>query len=217
MLLLVVDPEPHDSGLETELLEQGVATVGCRDGAEALVEFGRRRPDAVLAAPRLPVVDTPAVVHALREAGCRTVLVGIGPEDLELAGPALVAGATGVVARPYVAAEVLGRLEVDQHDLSQRLRLVFGPLELDPSAYRVAVGETVLDNLPLKEFELLRLLMARADHVVTPEEIRAALWGEDSPGPSSNSITVHVGRLRHRLEGVAQIRTVRGRGYRLTL
>jgi len=220
VLLLVADPDglgPGRGALDSELHVAGLNTVWCRDGAEALVEFGARRPDAVLAAPGLEVVDTPTVVRTLRNAGCRTVLVGIGPGDLEDAGPALVAGATGVVARPYVAAEIANRLEHEIHDLEQRVRLVYGPLELDPWAYRVRAGGVVLENLPLKEFELLRLLMAHADHVVTPEQIKTALWGDGSTGPSSNAIAVHVGRLRHRLAGVAELRTVRGRGYRLTV
>ena len=219
MLLLVADPDPDPDHrtLDSELSAAGVATLWCKDGAEALVEYGRRQPDAVLAAPLLDVVDTTAVVRALRDAGCRTVLLGIGPDDLEAAGPALVAGATGAVARPYVAAEVTGRLAAQARDLERRHRLVYGPLEIDSWAYRVRVGGMVLDNLPLKEFELLRLLMAHADRVVTPEQIRSALWGDRSSVPSSNAITVHVGRLRHRLEGVAEIRTLRGRGYRLTV
>lgn len=220
VLLLVADPDglaPGRGSLDSELHVAGLDTVWCRDGAQALVEFGARRPDAVLAAPGLEVVDTPTVVRTLRGAGCRTVLVGIGPGDLDLAGPALVAGATGVVARPYVATEIASRLEHEIHDLEQRVRLVYGPLELDPWAYRVRVGGVVLDSLPLKEFELLRLLMAHADHVVTQEQIKAALWGEGATAPSSNAIAVHVGRLRHRLAGVAELRTVRGRGYRLTV
>jgi len=126
VLLLVADPEalaPGRGSLDSELHVAGLDTVWCRDGAQALVEFGARRPDAVLAAPGLEVVDTPTVVRTLRDAGCRTVLVGIGPGDLERAGPALLAGATGVVARPYVATEIASRLEHDIHDLEQRVRL----------------------------------------------------------------------------------------------
>jgi DNA-binding response OmpR family regulator len=217
-LLLVADPDGGvGSPLDVELHAAGLSTVWCRDGADTLVEYGRRGPEAVLAAPRLEVVDTPTVVGALRSAGCRTVLVGVGPHDVDLAGPALVAGASGIVARPYDADEIAQRLEPELHELEHRVRLVYGPLELDPWAYRVRAGGEVIENLPLKEFKLLRLLMAHADHVVAAEQIRAALWGEGAPGPSSNAITVHVGRLRHRLEGVAEIRTIRGRGYRLTV
>lgn len=218
VLLLVADPDNASGGLlDAQLHAAGLNTVWCRDGAEALVEYGRSRPDAVLAAAHLEVVDTTTVVRTLREAGCQPIFVGVGSGDLDEAGPALVAGATGAVARPYVATEIVSRLETEIHDVEQRFKLVYGPLELDPWAYRVQVGNTVWESLPLKEFELLRLLMAHADHVVTPEEIRGALWGDRAGGPSSNAVTVHVGRLRARLDGVAELRTVRGRGYRLTV
>ncbi|MGH3431377.1 MAG: helix-turn-helix domain-containing protein, partial [Thermocrispum sp.] len=68
-----------------------------------------------------------------------------------------------------------------------------------------------------KEFELLRLLMTHADHVVTTEQIREALWGSGPTRPSRNAVTVHVRRLRERLGGAEVLRTVRGLGYRLTL
>ena len=217
-LLLVADPDDAGgSAIDEALRAAGLNTVWCADGAEALVEFGRRRPDAVLLAPRLSLVDTPTVVRAMREAGQQPILVGVGSGDLDAVGPALVSGATGAVARPYVATEVAGRLEAEIHDVEQRFRLVYGPLELDPWAYRVKMGGTVWDNLPLKEFELLRLLMTHADHVVTVEQIRCALWGDKDAGPSSNAVNVHVGRLRQRLVGTAELRTVRGRGYRLTV
>lgn len=217
-LLLVADPaDPVRSGLVEGLRAAWVNVVWCRDGAEALVEFGRQRPAAVLAAPRLEVVDTPAVVRAMRAAGGQPILVGIGTDDVELAGPALVAGATGVVARPYAASEVVGRLAAELPERDQRELLVYGPLELDARAYRVKVDGVPMEDLPLKEFELLRVLMAHADRVVTPEQIRCALWGKGRAAPTSNAVVVHVGRLRARLAGVAELRTVRGRGYRLTV
>jgi DNA-binding response OmpR family regulator len=68
----------------------------------------------------------------------------------------------------------------------------------------------------MRELRLLQLLMANADRVVTREQIREAVWGG---APGSNTITVHVQRLRHRLgddqENPQLILTVRGVGYRL--
>lgn len=218
LLLLVADPDEHaGSGLDHGLRACGLETVWCCDGAEALVEYGRLGPDAVLLAPRLDVVDTPSVVRTLRGAGTQPLLVGVGQGDLDAVGPALVAGATGAVSRPYLAHEVVGRLEVGIHDRGERFRLVYGPIELDAAAYRVRIGPHLWENPPLKEFQLLRLLMVHADHVVTTEQIRAALWGGRTAGPSSNAVAVHVGRLRARLAGVAELRTVRGLGYRLTV
>lgn len=217
-LLLVADPDSlAGSEVDGGLRAAGLDTFWCRDGAEALVEFGRRHPDAVLLAPRLALVDTPTVVRALREAGSQPILVGAGSGDLDAVGPALVNGATGAVARPYDAGEVAGRLGAVVHDVEQRFKVVYGPLELDPLAYRVRVDGVVWDNLPLKEFELLRLLMTHADRVVAVEQIRCALWGDKAAGPSSNAVNVHVGRLRQRLAGTAELRTVRGLGYRLTV
>lgn len=216
-VLLVADADPVGAAVDGGLRAAGLTTLWCRDGAEALVEFGRRLPDAVLLAPRLTLVDTPTVVRAIRDAGSQPILVGVGPGDLDIVGPALLNGATGAVSRPYVAAELVGRLETEIHDVEQRFKLVYGPLELDPWAYRVKADGVVWDSLPLKEFELLRLLMTHADRVVSVEQIRSALWGDKAAGPSSNAVNVHVGRLRQRLAGTAELRTVRGLGYRLTV
>ena len=216
-VLLVADPESLEgSDLDVDLRSAGLNLVWCRDGAEALVEFGRERPDAILLAARLVGVDTPTVVRAIHGSGTQPIFVGVGSGDLDVIGPSLVAGATVAVARPYNAAEIVARLLAELHDVEQRFKLVYGPIELDPGAYRVSVAGVVWENLPLKEFELLRLLMMHADHVVTVSQIRCALWGNDSAGPSSNAIAVHIGRLRSRLAGSAELRTVRGLGYRLT-
>jgi DNA-binding response OmpR family regulator len=70
--------------------------------------------------------------------------------------------------------------------------------------------------LPLREFKLLHLLMSRAERLVTRDEISARLWGGDQQ--RSNTITVHVRRLRERLGDDPHhprvIQTVRGLGYR---
>ena len=93
--------------------------------------------------------------------------------------------------------------------------LEVGGLRLDPSSLEVSLhGRPV--RMPMRELRLLQLLMAHADRVVTREEIRDTVWG-GSPG--SNTITVHVQRLRQRL-GDDQvdprlILTIRGVGYRL--
>ena len=84
-------------------------------------------------------------------------------------------------------------------------------------AHTVHVGGVELERVPLKEFELLRLLMSRGDRVVSSAEISRSLWAGASVGPSPNAISVHVTRLRSRLPPDVVVRTVRGLGYRLTL
>jgi DNA-binding response OmpR family regulator len=90
-----------------------------------------------------------------------------------------------------------------------------GGLRLDPAALEVSLhGRQV--RMPMRELRLLQLLMVHADRVVTREQIRKGVWGG---APGSNTITVHVQRLRHRLgddqDDPRVIQTIRGVGYRL--
>lgn len=216
LVLLVADPDPREhERLARDLHGKGVETVWCRDGASALVTFGRTEPHAVLVAPWLDKVDAVTVVRTVRAEATIPVMVRVGPEDAEVAGPVLVAGATAVSSpcRPQELVRLLGNLAPD---LAARLRLTYGPLELDPRAYSVRLHGVELADLPLKEFELLRVLMTHADQVVTTEQITRAIWGDAVRPPSPNTIAVHAARLRGRLGEAAVVKRVRGRGYRLT-
>jgi len=212
--MLLVDHASLANPLGARLRAVGMEVVVRSRGSDALVAFGSDTPDVVVLAPTLPDVPTTEVVLAVRRMGPRPVLVGVGPGDADLVGPVLLAGATAAVARPYDVDEVLQRLSgALQHRVADRL--TFGPLTLDPVAHTVHQDGVELDDVPLKEFALLRLLMANGDRVVTSDRIRASLWPE-SP-PSRNALAVHVARLRRRLRTPVTVRTVRGLGYRLTL
>ena len=90
-----------------------------------------------------------------------------------------------------------------------------GKVELDVNAYQVKVdGRTV--HLPLREFELLHYLMRNAHRTVTREQIMRHVWNSTDT-TSTNTIAVHVKRLRARLgdNDDQLIQTVRGVGYRL--
>ena len=90
-----------------------------------------------------------------------------------------------------------------------------GAVELDVHAYQVRVlGRGV--HLPLREFELLHYLMRNADRTVTREQIMRHVWNS-TESTSTNTIAVHVKRLRARLgdNDDQLIQTVRGVGYRL--
>jgi DNA-binding response OmpR family regulator len=217
LALLVADPDVSQRGrLLSALTASGVRCTWCVDGAETLVRYGQLTPDAILMSAVLDTVDAPTVVRTIRARGTLPILLGIGPGDSDSAGPVLVAGASTAVARPYDPGEVVRRLEAMVPQMAWHGRLTYGPLELDPRSFTVRLNGQELQDVPLKEFELLRLLMLNADCVVTSEQIRHALWGDLPHAPSSNAIVVHVARLRARLGGQAVVRTVRGRGYRLT-
>ena len=218
LLLLVADPDADRAEeLAAGLAVHQVRTILCTDGADALLLTGTEQPDAVLASARLPTVDGPALVRALCARTRIPVLVGIGDGDGPAAAEALAAGAAACVAHPYRIRELLPILRGIRPQLLAAAPpvIVCGALRLDPANLELHLDGRPI-RLPLRELRLLQLLMAHADRVVTREQIRDAVWGGV---PGSNTITVHVQRLRHRLgddqHNPTMILTVRGVGYRL--
>jgi DNA-binding response OmpR family regulator len=217
-LLLIADADLDGSSKLADILsEHRVTTLVCTDGAEALIATGAEHPDAVLATASLPTIGGAALTRAISARTSIPVVVGIGGTDGAAAAEALAAGATACVAHPYRLRELLPILRAIRPDglAASQPPLQVGALRLDAAALEVTLhGRSV--RMPLRELRLLHLLMAHADRVVTREQIREAVWGG---APGSNTITVHVQRLRHRLgddqENPKMILTVRGVGYRL--
>lgn len=217
-LLLIADADVgHSNRLAAALAEHRVTTIICADGGEALLVIGAERPDAVLATATLPTLGGAALTRTLHSRTNIPVLVGIGDNDGPAAAEALAAGANACVAHPYRLRELLPILRAMRPEslADKESRLKVGGLTLDPAALEVHIhGQPV--RMPMREFRLLHLLMEHADRVVTREQIRSLIWGGV---PGSNTITVHIQRLRHRLgddpDKPRMILTVRGVGYRL--
>lgn len=215
--LLVVDPVDDGGGLAEAMAGRGVHVTWVGSTIDGLVEFGRIDPHAVVVAPEAPGITPRDFVCTIRRHGSPYVIAGGSAADREV-GPLMLAGASAVVLRPYTPQHLWELLTHAPHLMAEHARVEVGPVELDASAYSVRVhGERIAD-LPLKEFELLRVLMLQAPGVVTDEELREALWGT-TPGrrPGGNSIAMHVTRLRARLGDAAVVRRIRGRGYSLTV
>jgi DNA-binding response OmpR family regulator len=217
-LLLIADSDVETSTQLADILaEHQVTAIVCSDGAEALLAAGAEHPDAVLASATLPTIGGAALTRALSARTTIPVVVGIGGADGAAAAEALAAGATACVAHPYRIRELLPILRAIRPEgmVEPEPLLEVGGLRLDPASLEVSLHGRLV-RMPLRELRLLQLLMANADRVVTREQIRDSVWGG---APGSNTITVHVQRLRQRL-GDDQvdprvILTVRGVGYRL--
>lgn len=218
LLVLIADPDrDRAEQVAAELATHQITALVCADGAEALLIAGAEQPDAVLAAAALPTVDGPAVARALAARTAIPVLVGIGGADGDAAARALAAGASACVAYPYRTRELLPMLRAipPADEPVPAPPIERGGLRLDPASMKVTLnGESI--RMPLRELRLLQLLMTHADRVVTRDEIRDVVWGGV---PGSNTITVHIQRLRQRLgdeqDNPKVILTVRGVGYRL--
>ncbi|RJL25202.1 response regulator transcription factor [Bailinhaonella thermotolerans] len=217
-LLLVADPAPGPE-LPRVLEPEGIDVVVAEDGAQALLHAGALHPTAVLVSAALPVIGPVEFVQTVRRSVSVPILLGAGPGDGDTAARALTAGVTACVARPYrmrellplVRAACLGETSADHNVLTA------GEVTLDVPAHEVRVAGVPV-HLPLREFDLLHYLMRNADRTVTRDQIRHHVWQTTAP-VSTNTIAVHVKRLRARLgdedHGSPLIQTVRGIGYRL--
>jgi DNA-binding response OmpR family regulator len=219
-LLLLADPDPDVADeLASELARHHVDLEVCVGAADALVAAGTLRPDAVLVAAEPGDLTGAEVAQVLAKRTNIPVLVGIGDGQGDQAGAALSSGATACIARPYRLNELIPIMKSIRPDSIGMLEppIECGALRLDPATLEVHLyGRSI--RLPLREYELLRFLMVHADRILTPEQIYRTVWGRSS-GHRSNTLAVHIKRLRLRLgdnqEHPHVIKTVRGVGYRL--
>ena len=219
--VLVADEDPSaQAAAQAAMPEASIAV--CRNGADALWHAGRVRPQVVVLSATLPVVgpaEVAAVLTAHRESR-QTIAVGVGVGEADRVAPVIAAGAGAVVSRPYQRRELRPVLAPHLEEMQRRglegAVLQIGCLRLDGPAFEVTVDGRPM-SVGLREFELLRLFMLRADEVVSVDDIRAAIWTPRGETVARNTIAVHVRRLRAHLAGVLEITVVRGVGYRLRM
>lgn len=215
--LLIVDASCEREALEPALAARGVHAAYVGSTLAGLIAFGRLEPAAVVVAADAPGVPTTEFITALRaDTDCPLIAV-LNQGSARDEGPVLMAGADAVIYRPYSAVQLWEILSGLHAQFDESPRVSYGPLELDVAAFTVRANGQRIPDLPLREFEVLRVLMTHAPHVVHDTDMRAAIWGGVASGPRDNTIAVHMGRLRVRLEGAVQIRRVRALGYALTL
>lgn len=223
-VLVVEDEESFVDALSVGLRREGFHVDLARDGLEALAAFDANHPDIVLLDVMLPKLSGIDVCRELR-AKSRVPIIMVTAKGTEIdTVVGLEVGADDYVSKPYRLRELVARMRavlrrVPDDELEAPVgeeRLAIGGIVLDPVRHEVRVrGEEV--RLPLKEFELLELLMANAGRVLTRSTIIDRVWGHDYVG-DTKTLDVHVKRLRSRIEAdPAQpklITTIRGLGYR---
>lgn len=222
--VLIVEDEPSFvEALRIGLGREGFRVEVARDGLEALEMFDVVDPDVVLLDVMLPKVSGLDVCRRLRLRSTVPIVMvtAKGGEIDTVVG--LEVGADDYVTKPYRIRELVARIRAVMRrrprqrsaDLSSAA-LSVGPVSLDPDEHLVTVDGTAV-TMPLKEFELLHLLMANAGRVLARETLIDRVWGSDYVG-DTKTLDVHIKRLRGRLERDPHeprlIVTVRGVGYK---
>jgi two-component system response regulator RegX3 len=223
-ILVVEDEDSFVDALSVGLSREGFRVQVARDGAQALDVFDAVRPDLVLLDVMLPKVSGIDVCRELRSRSKVPIIMvtAKGAEIDTVVG--LEVGADDYVTKPYRMRELVARMRAvlrraptDEHVvLGGGDVLEVGEVRLDPERHEVRIrGEDVA--LPLKEFELLALLLEHAGRVLTRDTLIDRIWGHDYVG-DTKTLDVHIKRLRAKVErdpsSPVHIVTIRGLGYK---
>jgi two-component system OmpR family response regulator len=217
-VLVAEDDEGLGAVLVRGLRENGYAVDLVRDGETALTYLRLYEYEAAVVDWRMPKLSGLDLVARLRRLGSGLGVIMLTARDTpadRIAG--LDAGADDYLVKPFDFGELLARLRALQRRPAEVRPpvLALGGLELDPAARAVRFGGRS-PSLTGTEFGILEILLRRAPAVVDRRMIAQQVWDEESDGLGSNTISVHLGRLRSKLSGAGvRIETVRGVGYRI--
>ena len=220
-ILVVEDEQSLREPLEYLLRREGYDVAGVEDGAEALKRIQQESPDLILLDLMLPGMSGTEVCREVRTRS-QVPIIMLTAKDSEVdIVVGLELGADDYITKPYSSRELLARVRAvlrrkDADSSSSDAVLEHHSVRLDSERHQVTLhGEPI--SLPLKEFELLELLMVNAGRVLTRGQIIDRVWGSDYFG-DTKTLDVHIKRLRSKIEKTpAQpviIVTVRGLGYR---
>ena len=222
-VLVIEDEESFIEALVVGLKREGFVVTVARDGVEGLELFDRARPDLILLDLWLPKKSGIDVCREIRGRS-RVPIIMVTAKSSEIdTVVGLEVGADDYVTKPFRLRELVARMRAvmrraprsDEPEETGETIEVDG-LSLDPERHEVHLRGGLLP-LPLKEFELLELLMGNAGRVLTRETLIDRIWGPNYVG-DTKTLDVHIKRLRAKVEDdpsrPARITTVRGLGYK---
>ena len=224
LVLVVDDEQSYRDALAVALAHEGFRVETAADGVEALERFDAVQPALVLLDVMLPRISGIDVCRQIR-ARSRVPIIMVTARSSEIdAVVGLEVGADDYVSKPFRLRELIARVRAalrrsprDEQAIAVGADVLeVGAVRLDAGRHEVSVrGELVA--LPLKEFELLELLLTNAGRVLTRYVLIDRIWGPNYYG-DTKTLDVHVKRLRAKVETdpthPACIVTVRGVGYR---
>jgi two-component system response regulator RegX3 len=225
-VLVVDDEESFRETLAFMLRKEGFDVATAATGQDALDDLERDGADLVLLDLMLPGVSGTEVCRQIRQR-TKTPVIMVTAKDSEVDKVVgLELGADDYVTKPFSTRELLARMRAvlrrsDANDIldSDEDVLTAGAVRMDVERHIVTVDDRQV-QLPLKEFELLRMLLLNAGRVMTRTQLIDRVWGSDYVG-DTKTLDVHVKRLRSKIEkdpaNPTMLTTVRGLGYKFEL
>lgn len=220
-VLVVEDEQSLREPLVYLLQREGFDVIEAGDGTAALEAFERQGADLILLDLMLPGISGNEVCRQIRQSSSVPIIM-LTAKDSEIDKVVgLEIGADDYVTKPYSSRELLARMKaVLRRNVEPAVApanvLEAGPVRMDLERHEVLVhGKKVA--MPLKEFELLELLLENVNRVLTRGQIIDRVWGSNYFG-DTKTLDVHVKRIRSKIEDdparPVHLLTVRGLGYK---
>ncbi|MCO5968720.1 response regulator transcription factor [Actinoallomurus soli] len=220
-VLVVEDEESFSDALSYMLRKEGFEVAVAATGPDALESFDRSGADLVLLDLMLPGLPGTEVCRELRTRSNVPVIMLTAKDSEVDKVVGLELGADDYVTKPFSSRELVARIRAvlrrrgDGEELAPAT-LEAGPVRMDVERHVVTVSGNEVP-LPLKEFELLEVLLRNAGRVLTRMQLIDRVWGADYVG-DTKTLDVHIKRLRAKIEPAPStprfIITVRGLGYK---
>ncbi|HMT32212.1 MAG TPA: response regulator transcription factor [Dermatophilaceae bacterium] len=220
-ILVVEDEESFSDPLSYLLRKEGFSVAVAATGPEGLAEYDKNGADLVLLDLMLPGLSGVEVCRQLRFRSAVPIIMLTAKDSEVDKVVGLEMGADDYVTKPYSTRELLARVRavLRRHadaDEPASATLEAGPVRMDVERHVVTVRGKAI-SMPLKEFELLELLLRNVGRVLTRGQLIDRVWGSDYVG-DTKTLDVHVKRLRAKVEpdpgAPRHILTVRGLGYK---
>jgi two-component system, OmpR family, response regulator RegX3 len=220
-VLVVEDEESFSDALSFMLRKEGFEVGIASTGTDAVAQFDQHGADLVLLDLMLPGMSGTEVCRNLRQRSNVPIIMVTAKDGEVDKVVGLELGADDYVTKPFSSRELVARIRAVLRRIGEPEELVpgtieAGPVRMDVERHVVSVnGEPVA--LPLKEFELLELLLRNSGRVLTRGMLIDRVWGSDYVG-DGKTLDVHVKRLRAKIEAdpaaPVHLVTVRGLGYK---
>ena len=223
-VLVVEDEESFSDALSYMLRREGYEVEVAETGPDALNLFDRGGADLVLLDLMLPGLSGTEVCRELRNRS-KVPIIMVTARDTEVDKVVgLELGADDYVTKPFSSRELIARVRAvlrrgGEPEESATGTVEAGPVRVDVERHVVSV-DGVQVSMPLKEFDLLELLLRNAGRVLTRGQLIDRVWGSDYVG-DTKTLDVHVKRLRAKIEpdpgNPKYLVTVRGLGYKFEI
>ena len=199
-ILVVDDDEAIRATLTRQLRAGGFDVVSAADGDEGFEVFNATKPDLVLTDLAMPRADGFSLIQQIRSKGATPVIIlSVRGGDADKVR-ALDLGGDDFVVKPFSVPELMARVraQLRRAGASTETHFEFAGLSIDVERRRVVQDGRELRLTPT-EFAILEVLARHAGRPVSFDDIIAAVW-KGAPGTSNDTVRVHVGSLRRKIE-----------------